>query len=208
MSAGRNTTTPSPPFSLHLFRQKEACVKHKILILASVLACTLISSQAFSKPTFKPTLKANPRTAQKQTLRDTRLGRAQVVKTKKGEIDLRQDPAQSRQWGLKSIQATKAKAITKRQLKTKRIAIIDTGIDTRHPDLKNKLWHNKGETGKDAMGRSKATNGIDDDKNGYIDDVHGWNFVAHNNDLKDHHGHGTPMPLPPSAPIMPAICVP
>ena len=162
-------------------------MKHKVLILSTVLLCTLVSSQAFAKAT----LKSQGIQKLSKTQRTTRLGRAQVLKAKKGEVDLRQDPAQARQWGLKSIQAAKAKALTKQKLKTKRVAIIDTGIDTRHPDLKNKLWRNPGELGKDALGRPKATNGIDDDQNGYIDDVHGWNFVAHNNDLKDHHGHGT-----------------
>ncbi len=49
------------------------------------------------------------------------------------------------------------------------VAVIDSGIDTTHEDLKNILWTNPGEI---------AGNGIDDDKNGYIDDVHGWNFLG------------------------------
>lgn len=71
------------------------------------------------------------------------------------------------------------------------VAIIDTGIDTRHPELQKNLWINPKESGRDHLGRDKATNGVDDDGNGFIDDVHGWNFVANNNDLTDHHGHGT-----------------
>ncbi|SDD35212.1 S8 family peptidase [Niabella drilacis] len=47
--------------------------------------------------------------------------------------------------------------------------IIDSGIDTTHEDLRPVLWTNKGEI---------PGNGIDDDKNGYIDDVHGWNFIG------------------------------
>src|SRR5690606_12087972 len=49
------------------------------------------------------------------------------------------------------------------------VAVIDSGIDTLHEDLKPVLWVNEGEI---------PGNGIDDDKNGYIDDVHGWNFLG------------------------------
>lgn len=49
------------------------------------------------------------------------------------------------------------------------VAVIDSGVDTLHEDLKNILWTNP----KEIPG-----NGIDDDKNGYIDDVHGWNFLG------------------------------
>lgn len=62
------------------------------------------------------------------------------------------------------------------------VAVIDTGIDTTHPLLKNRLWTNPGEI---------PGNGIDDDGNGLIDDVHGWNFVDHTNRVQDKLGHGT-----------------
>jgi len=62
------------------------------------------------------------------------------------------------------------------------IAIIDSGIDLNHPDIRNNIWTNPGEI---------AGNGIDDDGNGYIDDIHGWNFVNNNNDLSDSNDHGT-----------------
>jgi subtilisin family serine protease len=71
------------------------------------------------------------------------------------------------------------------------VAVIDTGVDTHHPALKNALWTNIGETGIDSNGRNKSNNGRDDDGNGFVDDVHGWNFAENNNDLEDHHGHGT-----------------
>ncbi|MDP9486294.1 MAG: S8 family serine peptidase [Actinomycetota bacterium] len=65
------------------------------------------------------------------------------------------------------------------------VAVIDTGTDTNHPDLKNNLWTNPGET---------AANGVDDDNNGYVDDVDGWDF--YNNDATvydaaDGDKHGT-----------------
>jgi len=49
------------------------------------------------------------------------------------------------------------------------VAVIDAGVDTTHEDLKRVLWKNPGEI---------PGNGIDDDKNGYVDDVHGWNFLG------------------------------
>lgn len=49
------------------------------------------------------------------------------------------------------------------------VAVIDSGVDTLHEDLKSILWKNPGEI---------PGNGIDDDKNGYVDDVHGWNFLG------------------------------
>lgn len=64
------------------------------------------------------------------------------------------------------------------------IAIIDTGVDTNHEVFTGAqaLWTNPNEI---------ASNGIDDDNNGYIDDVYGWNFVAKNNQPMDDNGHGT-----------------
>jgi len=62
------------------------------------------------------------------------------------------------------------------------VAIIDTGADLSHPELKKNIWVNT----KEIPG-----NGIDDDNNGYIDDVNGWNFVSNNNQTRDRHGHGT-----------------
>lgn len=71
------------------------------------------------------------------------------------------------------------------------VGVIDTGIDYRHPDLIDNIWTNPGETGTDAEGHDKATNGIDDDENGYVDDLHGYDFVNNDNDPMDDHGHGT-----------------
>ena len=61
------------------------------------------------------------------------------------------------------------------------IAVIDSGVRTSHQDLKNNLWINSGEI---------SGNGLDDDRNGYIDDVYGWNFVEDRN-WWDPQGHGT-----------------
>lgn len=62
------------------------------------------------------------------------------------------------------------------------VAIIDTGLDFTHPDLaRENLWTNPGET----------ANGVDDDGNGYIDDLIGWNFAEGSNNPWDRAGHGT-----------------
>lgn len=65
------------------------------------------------------------------------------------------------------------------------VAVIDTGIQWDHPDLAANLYTNAGEEG------ALASNGIDDDGNGYIDDIHGFNFITDKNDSQDDHGHGT-----------------
>lgn len=100
------------------------------------------------------------------------------------------DPSMNQQWGLHQINSPQAWAISKGSSRII-VAVIDTGIDTDHPDLKDNLWKNPGEIGLDSSGKDKSSNGIDDDNNGYIDDVHGWNFVTNNENVTDHHGHGT-----------------
>jgi subtilisin family serine protease len=62
------------------------------------------------------------------------------------------------------------------------VADIDSGVDYHHPDLAANIWTNPGEI---------PGNGIDDDGNGFIDDVHGWDFVNQTNDPMDDLGHGT-----------------
>ncbi len=66
------------------------------------------------------------------------------------------------------------------------VAVIDSGIDLTHGDLVDNIWVNPGESGN-----GKETNGIDDDGNGLIDDVHGWDFVNDDNVPADDFGHGT-----------------
>ena len=62
------------------------------------------------------------------------------------------------------------------------VGVIDTGVDYNHEDLVANMWVNAGEI---------PGNGIDDDGNGYVDDVHGWDFANDDNDPMDGHGHGT-----------------
>ena len=62
------------------------------------------------------------------------------------------------------------------------VAVIDSGVDYTHQDLAANIWQNTGEI---------AGNGIDDDRNGYTDDVRGWDFASEDNDPMDSNGHGT-----------------
>jgi thermitase len=129
---------------------------------------------------------------EKDDQRLTELSDAQATsnKTNKEESVMINDPAIQQAWGIKKSDAIRAWEISKGSRKIV-VAVIDTGADINHEDLKNNIWTNPGETGLDAKGRDKASNGIDDDGNGYVDDVHGWNFVSNNKDLTDNHGHGT-----------------
>ncbi len=63
-----------------------------------------------------------------------------------------------------------------------KIAILDTGIDINHEDLSSNIWRNLEEI---------EGNGIDDDSNGYIDDINGFSFIESSGDLFDEDGHGT-----------------
>ena len=71
------------------------------------------------------------------------------------------------------------------------VGIIDTGVDYTHPDIAPNYWTNPGESGTDAEGKDRRSNGIDDDRNGFVDDWRGWNFVDHNNNPMDDNEHGT-----------------
>ena len=97
-------------------------------------------------------------------------------------------------WGLKNVGQTGGKAgvdisankawviTTGKKEDGPLIAVIDSGVDYKHVDLKNNIWVNKGEI---------AGDGIDNDGNGYVDDVHGYNFYDYNGDPMDSGFHGT-----------------
>lgn len=57
------------------------------------------------------------------------------------------------------------------------VALLDDGFFTRHEDIAGNVWRNPGESGPDESGRDKGANGLDDDRNGYVDDVIGWDFA-------------------------------
>lgn len=76
-----------------------------------------------------------------------------------------------KQWYLSKIKAREAWNI-RHDAKSIIVAVLDSGIDTEHPDLRNNIWKNKGEL---------PNNRHDDDDNGFMDDSNGWNFVDNNN---------------------------
>lgn len=84
------------------------------------------------------------------------------------------DPEYGSQWHLPKIQAPLAWDLSTGSTSVT-IAFVDSGIDLNHPDLVDRIWTNADEI---------AGNGKDDDNNGYVDDVHGWNFLDNNADVR------------------------
>ncbi|MFM8706214.1 MAG: S8 family serine peptidase, partial [Planctomycetia bacterium] len=102
------------------------------------------------------------------------------------------DPSFNRLWGLQNngqtggladadIDAPEAWDVTTGS-RSVVVAVVDTGVDSNHPDLAANMWRNPGET---------AGDGIDNDRNGFVDDVFGWNFVTNTANVFDDNSHGT-----------------
>jgi len=100
------------------------------------------------------------------------------------------DPLYKEQWYLKAIGLPEAWDFAKGSPGVT-VAVLDSGVDLEHPDLRDRIWRNPGEI---------AGNGIDDDRNGYVDDTRGWDFVDGDADpnpvvgsdsSKDGANHGT-----------------
>ncbi len=91
------------------------------------------------------------------------------------------DPELAKLWGLQKIQAEQAWDIETGNSDVI-IAVIDTGVDYDHSDLKHNMWKNPGEI---------AGNGIDDDNNGFIDDIYGYDFANNKAEPVDDNGHGS-----------------
>lgn len=93
------------------------------------------------------------------------------------------DPLYSQQWGFDAINLPALWNAPKITDKRPVIAIIDTGVEFTHSDLFQNVWVNEKElTGEE---------GVDDDGNGFVDDMYGWDFVNQNNRMDDYNGHGT-----------------
>ena len=98
--------------------------------------------------------------------------------------DISNDPRIGELWGLTGshgVEASSAWAISSSANEVV-VAVIDSGVDVTHPDLAAVIWQNTGEI---------PDNGIDDDGNGYIDDINGWDFTTNDNSPDDGNGHGT-----------------
>jgi len=101
------------------------------------------------------------------------------------QTDVPDDPGFDDEWGLGAIRAPAAWDVTTGSPGVT-VAVVDTGMDAGDPDLAPNLYTNPGESGG-----GRETNGIDDDGDGRIDDVHGWDFVDGDNQPQDDNGHGT-----------------
>lgn len=103
------------------------------------------------------------------------------------------DPNYGEQWNLSLINMPEAWRVEQGNPEVT-VAVVDGGVDTRHPEFRSQLWQNVGEI---------PGNGIDDDANGYIDDINGWDFsdaptlpgsgdsTVRDNEPEDEIGHGT-----------------
>jgi subtilisin family serine protease len=91
------------------------------------------------------------------------------------------DPSDGNTWGANLIKAPEvwAQGYTGQGII---VAVLDSGVDRTHSELRDNIWRNRGEI---------ADNGIDDDRNGFVDDVYGWNFINNNNNTHDSNNHGT-----------------
>ena len=95
-----------------------------------------------------------------------------------------EDPRFSEQWGLQRVGAPAAWSLGAGGGVP--IAVIDTGIAGDHADLGPGLWTNPGESGG-----GRESNALDDDANGFVDDVHGWDFHDRDGVMQETTGHGT-----------------
>ncbi len=84
-------------------------------------------------------------------------------------------------WGFDRVKAQQAWSLSRGAGVT--IAVIDTGLDFNHPDILGNIYTNTAEMNGIA--------GVDDDGDGFIDDIHGWDFVNSDNNPADDYGHGT-----------------
>ena len=103
------------------------------------------------------------------------------------------DPSYTEQWNLRLISMPEAWGIEQGNPQVI-VAVVDSGIATRHPEFRSQLWRNRGEI---------PENGVDDDRNGYVDDIMGWDFsdaptlpgggdwTVRDNEPEDETGHGT-----------------
>ncbi|MDE5790447.1 MAG: S8 family serine peptidase, partial [Muribaculaceae bacterium] len=93
------------------------------------------------------------------------------------------DPLYTQQWGPAAIGLDKLWNVPTISTKRPVIAILDTGVDITHPDLADNIWTNSHE--------ANGADNRDDDGNGFIDDIHGWDFVNNSARMRDNNGHGT-----------------
>ncbi|MBC6415968.1 MAG: S8 family serine peptidase [Bdellovibrionales bacterium] len=157
--------------------------KKFVIISLTILFLGGVTFYLFSQ---KPLLNERSNSSKNKKFRLTK-GKAQFIKKEENlsQIQKRLEDYFNKQWYLKDIEITEAFKKIDSEVKNQRkivVAVIDTGLNTKHPCFKGQIWTNKKEI---------PNNNKDDDQNGFIDDIHGWNFVDNNNDIQDSHGHGT-----------------
>ena len=106
--------------------------------------------------------------------------------------DVLRPALQAPSWGVTKIQADAVWALPTPYRGTGVVVgVLDTGMDLTHPDLVGRLWINPGEDNGDGQFTAADNNGVDNDGNGYVDDVVGWDLANNDNSPTDFAGHGT-----------------
>lgn len=178
---GLHTATSCYDEVKHLIAESEGKIVNKVST-EGILRAFVIEAPSFSTPTFY------------KKIAQTRLVKYVELNTRFEVSLVPNDPGWSSKWGLRKIEANYAWNTTTGD-QTVVTAIVDTGVDWKHADLAANIWQNTDEI---------PDNEKDDDGNGYIDDVIGWDFVdttfgvwpgedgtKRDNDPTDFHGHGT-----------------
>lgn len=128
-------------------------------------------SVIYAEPNFKVTVNAFPDTLPNDYYVDPDQNGSWSNSFGQAYVDL---------WGVKQVEADKVWKITQGEGIV--VAVIDTGVDYNHTEISSNIWTNT---------REVAGNGIDDDSNGFVDDVRGWDFCNNDNDPIDDDAHGT-----------------
>ena len=92
------------------------------------------------------------------------------------------DPLYPQQWYIPAVHADAVWDSTEGDT-SQVIGFLDTGVDWHHPDLADNIWTNTAE--------ANGVTGVDDDGDGFVDDIHGWDFINNDNDPSDDNSHGT-----------------
>ena len=106
-----------------------------------------------------------------------------VYTTAQDEELVYNDPLHSEQWGINAVNLRKLWKVEPITDERPVIGILDTGVEITHPDLAGNAWVNEAEL--------NGVEGVDDDANGFVDDVHGWDFINQCAIVDDYNGHGT-----------------
>lgn len=127
----------------------------------------ILSFIFYSCSTTEPVTQPDPAPKEEQQTKEEPIDFSTMLEPPKGWHHLDEEQSQFR--GISSQLAYKTILQDKSPKKEVVVAIIDGGVDSDHEDLKNVMWKNEDEI---------PNNGKDDDRNGYVDDVHGWNFIG------------------------------